>query len=354
MKKFLMLAAMALASLTNIYAIDEEVMVITLKDGTTVTYNVDKIEKVAFDQIHIDEAFTVTPAGGEAEIFPAIPSMLRVKAAEAGDPTQFAFGTVEATTAGDLCQGKYALWLTVSAARIYNGEFDLAESPDSYILKLIEYTGEGDPIIRESVTAGTLSTTLNSKNQQVSIVLQATFDDGTTVTTDYKGLPADVESVEGVVPEKQYGNEIYYYDLDGNAFNATVESVSKKYSSFSGNTTFTFSLSEDYNDSNSEIRFAMGSDMLAQFEPGTAYTVAMAETPGWELRYGSIQLYCSPDDDPSKDYKNQADNGTLSILVGEDGKTYEFFIDITNSYTSFAGAHSDPQRIILNYKGEVQ
>lgn len=349
MKKAIIMAALALASATSLYALDEEFMTITLKDGKTATYNVADVEKVEFTQVHTDEAFTVTPAGGQTEGFLTIPSMLRVKAVETGDPTQFAFGTVEAATADGLCQGKYAVWLTVSAAKIYNGEFDLAESADSYVLKLIEYT-DGDPVVREKVVSGKLSTSVNSKNQRVTIALDAVFDDGTAVTANYTGLPADVESLEAVIPAKQYGNEVYYYDMDGNEFKSAVESVRKSYSSYSGKTTFYFYLENDLN-SSGDARFIMDADMLAKFEAGQSYTVAMNETPGWEFRLGSIQLYCSPDSDSSKDYKNQADNGTLTITVGADGSSYEFFIDITNSYTNNSGEHSDPQRVILNYKG---
>ena len=58
--------------------------------------------------------------------------------------------------------------------------------------------------------------------------------DGTAVTANYTGLPADVESLEAVIPAKQYGNEVYYYDMDGNEFKSAVESVRKSYSSYSG------------------------------------------------------------------------------------------------------------------------
>lgn len=349
MKKSIIMAALSLISAANLYALDEEFMTVTLKDGTTAVYNVLEVEKVEFSQVHTDEAFTVTPAGGETIGYVTIPSMLRVKAAQSGDPTQFAFGTVEATSAEELCNGEYAVWLTVSAAKIYNGEFDLAESTDSYILKLVKYV-DGQAEVIENVTAGTISTSVNSKNQRVTIAIDATFDDGTAITANYTGSPADVESVEAVIPAKQYGNEVYFYDLNYVEHRTAIESVKKSYSSYSGKTTFTFNLEEDLNMSDYELRFVMDADMMALFEDGETHTVELKDTPGWELRLGSIQLYCSPDSDSSKPYKNQANNGTLKIRIGEDG-TYDFFIDILNCYTNYSGEHTDPQHIILNYSG---
>lgn len=345
------MAALALASTANLHALDEEFMTITFTDGSTVQYNVNLVEKVEFTQVHTDDAFAVTPADGSTDAYATIPSMLRVKPAATGDPTQFAFGTVEANSADQLTQGKYALWLTVSAAKIYNGEFDLASSADSYTLKLIKYAEDGtDPVVLDAVATGTLSTSVNNKNQRVTIKLEATFDDGTAVTVNYTGLPSDVETVEAVIPEKQYGNELYYYDMDGNLFTTDITSVRKSYSSFSGKTTFYFTLADDYNNSNYEARIVLEADLLSGFVEGTTYTLPMSETPGWEFRYGAIQLYCTPDSDSSKPWKNQANNGTLIITTGADGY-YEFFIDITNSYVMSGTLHEDPQRVILNYKG---
>lgn len=351
MKKTIILAAATLlASASTMQALDVETMVVKLKDGTTQTYNVEDINQIEFNIDHIEEAFTVTPAGGQKVIYSTIPSMLRVKAETTGDPTQFAFGTVEATTAESLIEGEYGVWLTVSAAKLYNGEFDLSESSDSYTLKLAKYT-DGQAEVLEKVTQGTLTTKLNNKNRKVTIELNATFEDGTTITVSYEGIPTDVESVAGMIPAKKYGNELFYTTVDQTEQHTTIESLKVSRSSFSGKTTYTFNLADNINMSDYEARLVLTSDLLESLEKGVQHELQMAETIGWEFRLGNIQLYCTSKDDPSYNYMNQADNGTMKITINEDD-TYEFFVDITNSYSNYMGTHTDPQRVILHYAGK--
>ncbi len=351
MKKSIILAAAALvASASPMQALDVETMVVTLKDGTTLSYNVEDIQQLEFNIEHIEEAFTVTPADGQKVIYSTIPSMLRVKAVATGDPTHFAFGTVESATAEGLVDGEYGVWLTVSSAKLYNGEFNLAESSDSYSLKLAKYT-DGQAEVLEKVTEGTLLTKLNSKNRKVTLELDATFDDGTRVTASYEGIPTDVESVAGMIPAKQYGNELYYTDINGTEIHTDIESLKVSRSSFSGKTTYTFNLSDNVNMSDYEARLVLTSDFQDSLEKGVEHVLEMANTPGWEFRLGNIQLYCTPKDDSSYMYMNQADNGTMKITINEDG-TYEFFVDIINSYSNYMGTHTDPQHVILHYAGK--
>lgn len=353
MKKNIFAALLAVVmTAAGLHALDEEFMVVTLKDGTIVKYNVDQVDRVEFDIVHTDDAFTVTPEGGPTDAYVTIPSMLRVLPVAAGDPTQFAFGTVEATDAGGLQAGAYGVWLTVSAAKIYNGEVNLAEEKNSYSLTLVKYNPEGDPVVLENVESGTLSTKINNKNNKVTIALTAVFDNGTAITADYTGLPTDVESVAAVIPEKQYGNELYYYDLNGNEQKTTVEGAKKSYSSYTGKTTYRFDLSNEFNNDSYEARLVLDASISDELSDGEEHIIDMAATEGWEFKYGSIQLYNTPDSDSSKPYKNQADNGTLKIKTGDDG-SIEVFIDITNSYTNYSGPHTDPQRVILNYVGTV-
>ena len=276
--------------------------------------------------------------------------MLRVAAASgSGNPTLFGFGTVAATAAEDLTTGEYGVYISLSASKVYNGDVDLATEKDSYTVKLVKYTEGGAEYILDEVTEGTLSTSLNSKTRKVTLTLDAVMKDGTAVTAKYEGVPADVESIEAMVPAIQYGNVGYYYDADGKESVVNIASVTKKYSSYSKATTFTF-VFDGYLGGQDEATLVIPD---AIFESGET-EFNLPEANGWQFKLGyMIQLY-GPTGNADRDkYSNVADNGKMKVKKIDDN-TYELFIEVHNYYNNYMGTHlGTPQKVIINYSGAI-
>lgn len=352
MKKTIIACATAAIATLGLYAATDEIMVIKLTNGTTVEYNVKDVEMVNFDVrvIEEDPIFTVTPPAGDAAAYTTIPTMLRVPAASgSGDATLFGFGTVEATAAEDLTAGEYGVYISVSASKIYAGDIDLATAKESYTVKLVKYTEGCAEYILDEVTEGTLSTNLNSKNRKVTLTLDAVMKDGTAVTAKYEGVPTDVESIEAMVPGIQYGNVGYYYDADGKETVVDIKSVTKRYSSYSKATTFTF-VFDGYLGGQEEATLVIPD---AIFESGET-EFNLPEANGWQFKLGyMIQLY-GPTGDADRDkYSNVADNGKMKVKKIDDN-TYELFIEVQNYYNNYMGTHlGTPQKVIINYSGAI-
>lgn len=144
-----------------------------------------------------------------------------------------------------------------------------------------------------------------------------------------------------------FGHLCCLYDLNGNqSIHANVESVDQTYSSYSKKHTFYF-----YTDSQKvydDIKLVIEEDLI------NAGTLNLSETKGWSFQYGVIQLYGNDPSDPSAQYKNCADNGTMKVALNDDG-TYELFIEVQNYYNNYMGTHlGTPEKIILNYVGAVE
>lgn len=350
MRNKILTAALVAAVSLEMTALDEEFMVVTLKDGTTVEYNVEQIEKVAFDVRHTDEAFVVQPGNGDATAgYLTIPNLLRAQPAQTGEATMFGFGTVAATTAEELVAGDYGVQISVSAAKVYQGEIDLSSEKDSYTIKLVKYQDGGSEYILENVVSGTLNTKLNSKNQNVTIELDATFADGTVVTANYVGKPTNVESLAAMVPGINYGNEVFYYNTDGAETNLEIISASKSYSSYSKKTTLKFEL--DGYISGCETACVILTDDIMN---STETEFELATTVGWSFYldgYSRLLQLSSPSGDESRDmYSAIIDNGKMRFVKNDDG-TYELYMEFTNSYTSMGNKGGTPERIIFNYVG---
>ena len=211
----------------------------------------------------------------------------------------------------------------------------------------MKYTEGGSEYILDNVSEGTLTTAIDRKSGNVTLKIDALFDDGTEVSADYKGAVKSVETLSGMIPGIVYGNEFFYYDLNGNqSIHANVESVDHTYSSYSKKHTFYF-----YTDSQKvydDIKLVIEEDLI------NAGTLNLSETKGWSFQHGVIQLYGNDPSDPSAQYKNCADNGTMKVALNDDG-TYELFIEVQNYYNNYMGTHlGTPEKIILNYVGAVE
>lgn len=343
MKKIITTVAISIAAAATFYMSAEDKMIVNLKDGTTQEFDVNKIDKVSFE--YIEPAFTVTLPGEDMVEYTAIPTLLRQTGAT-GEATQFGFGNVTAETPAELTAGEYGVYFSLSPSKVYNGTVDLATESSSYVLKLVKYVEGASEFILDKVTSGSITTSINSKTQKVTLDINAEFDDGTVITAKYEGSVKNVTSIEEMLPGKSYGNEVFGYSNEGVESHATITGFSASKSDYTGDTTLKFKM-DSYIGTANEIRIVMTEDLINS----NAGTFDMATTIGWQFRCGGVQLYNVPDSDPSKPYKNIADNGTMKVIVNDDG-TYEVFVDVQNYYDNSFGTHQgDGYRVILNYVG---
>ena len=229
MKKALLSAAAAICAATLTAAIEEEMMIIRLANGNTVEYPVESVSSVRFEVREIRQDFMVTFPGADPIVTPIINPIFRVVPTETGQPVAFGFGTVEtAENPADITAGEFGVLMSVSPSKVYTGTIDLAAEKSSYSLQLLQYE-DGEVKTRWiDVTSGEITTSRNIKNGQVSIAIDAIFDDGTSLRVECSGRPSDVTSIDAMIPEHQFSNEAFYYNSDEKLVgNPTVESVSK-------------------------------------------------------------------------------------------------------------------------------
>jgi len=300
-----------------------------------------------------ENIYTVTPDGYEPVEYD-MTSVFRIKPASTGDATAFAFGNVAATTPDGLLSGDNAVWFSVSAAKV-NTAIDLATDAGSYTFKYIDYaTGT----VYEEVTSGTI-TTAQTDGDKVYFTIDATLADGTTISGEYYGTVTDVESLDVLIPEVQYGNVILFYDSDGN------ETVNQEI------TEVKYSTSKDYtyNVSVTTLYFAPEGSNISdpQACPQLSFTeqlvnagklnlVDLEDGSLFKINYKSMQL-TSHDDKKYYGYSTYPDNGTVEISRDDDGN-YKVLPEVVNSYTTSnyngeATTGGNNSKLILSYKGSV-
>lgn len=320
---------------------DDEIMIVTLSDGTTVEYNVAQVSKVNFEiRETVPAAFTVTPADGETIEFQTIPTIFRQAPTDDSQPTMFGFGTVEAATPANLINGEYGVKLGVSAVKLYAGEFDLAENPDSYTLALGTYEDGKLIDLQDVVTAGTLSTKINNKTRKVTISLNATFKNGTVITAEYEGIPETTETIDEMFPEISRGNVLIYTSTSGN--DSTYEVTGATVRTSTSYDTYTFANS-GYEEFVIEIR---NRDLI------NAGKLDLSEAAGFTIKYGyALQLGRR---DATDTYSNAPNNGVMTFTKNDDG-TYEISVDVVNKYNNYMGQNlGSGEHIIFHYAGEIK
>ncbi len=281
----------------------------------------------------------VTPNEGDTEEG-KIGSFFRMAATEIGGATHFALGLAEADAPAGLSAGHYALWISVSASALYNGPLNLAEATGSYTIRLMDYAA-GQVV--EGATEGTLTT--YAADERVYIAVKATLADGTQIEAEFFGLPADVESLEAMLPEIKRPNEYTYYNADGKVSTQyTITSVTR---TTTGKGLYEFRLCSDEEGSYNSPRLTVSPDLvnagdidLSQLQPNT-----------FQIKYNSFQLYS-----PDGDYRHIPTNGTMNISCDEAGN-YKIYFEATNDYyttqsgqTSYGG---DNTRLVISYTGSV-
>ncbi len=341
MKLYKSFLALTAAAISLGAAADDEVMIVTLTDGTTVEYNVAQVSKVNFEvRETVPAAFTVTPADGETIEFQTIPTMFRQAADDDSQPTTFGFGTVEATTPANLVNGEYGVKLSVSAIKLYGGEFDLVENPDSYSLFLGTYEDGKLIDLQDVVTAGKISTKINNKTRKVTININATFKNGTVITAEYEGLPESTDVIDEMFPEISRGNVLIYTTTSGTENTYEVTGASMRASASYDTYTFTNSGYEDFV---IEIR---NRDLI------NAGKLELSEAVGFSIKYGySMQLGRR---DATDIYSNAPNNGVMTFTKNDDG-TCEVSVDVLNKYNSNIGQNlGNGEHLIFHYVGEIK
>lgn len=360
MKKHIISALAVLCSFCAM-AEDEEVMIVSLSDGTTAAYPVETVESVTFGTRRIARDFAITEKGEDTpRLFPTLHAMWRVNPAETGQPTTFAFATGSADSPDDApAASEYGVILTISPSKLYaSGAVDLASETGSYTLSVIRYADGAVDSRSEKVTEGSLTTALDRKTRRVTIQLNATFDDETVIAIDYEGLPADVDNIDGLTPAPVYCNEAFFYNPDGKlSGHADIEKfkiTAKPYNSMGASTEFAFTYAPNqYINGDSESKITVVNTLLEDIDNAPA-VINLAEGLGVELRFGAMQISSIDESDPSFMYKNIADNGLLTISRDADG-TYHLMLDVVNTYTSYMGATPSQagshEHLILNFDG---
>lgn len=322
-----------------------ETMTVNLADGTSITYNVNDVDKVTFESVEIQEAFTITPAGGEKQIYETIPTMLRVVPGEEAASMEFGFGTVEGTSGADFVQGEYGVWLRLSPTKFGIADFNLAENPDSYILTVMKYEDGQAVETYEKVSEGTLTTAINQKTKVVTLKLSATFEDGTLVTADYTGIPTNVESLEGIVPAKQYGNEVIVLNPDGSQLSHfLVKYMTASVSSYSGKTTL-----KGYDNYDEEVfRIVADGNVLNKGKlniPEIEGDASLTINQGY-----SIQV-TSPE---TSGFRNVLNNGTASVELDSNNE-YHVLVEFDNYYSNSNGDNlGDGKHVIISFNGAAE
>jgi len=280
--------------------------------------------------------------------------VFRIKPAATGDATAFAFGNVAATTPDGLLSGNNAVWFSVSAAKV-NTVIDLATDAGSYTFKYIDYaTGT----VYEEVTSGTI-TTAQTDGDKVYFTIDATLADGTIISGEYYGTVTDVESLDVLIPEVQYGNVILFYDSDGNE-TVNQEITEVKYST-SKDYTYSVSVTTLYfAPEGSNISDPQACPQLSFTEQlvnaGKLNLVDLEDGSLFKINYKSMQL-TSHDDKKYYGYSTYPDNGTVEISRDDEGN-YKVLLEVVNSYTTsnYNGETTtggNNSKLILSYKGAV-
>lgn len=339
MKKTLLTAAFALLWSASMYAFVEETEIMTVKlaDGTTVEYNVDKIDQMEFSVKSNTYALGIDKPGQEPVRLTSLGAVLRCSPTETGAPYGFALGMVAGSTAEELRAGDYVLEFNVSASKINTGLLDVIN--DAVAVNLYKYVDGELTEITDELASGTVSTATNTKTKVVTLEVDVTFKDGTEVKASYSGTVTAVTSLDALNPAPTYEGQVVYFDADGNqSMTGNITEVTRK--TASGKERFTFTTD---NSSAKTCNIELLADLI-----GTEIDMPTAANNSINFTYGSIQV-----SSPNDQYRNTAIQGKVSVIDNGDG-TFTIKANVTNQYkTSWGTTGGTPEYVIINYTGEI-
>lgn len=349
MKKIpLTLAGMVLAAgVAMAYTETKEFMTVTLKDGQTIEYLISDVEKVDFESRTDTTALVITDNKSNEYRFSTIPTLFCANPTEAGEPTRFGFGTVGGETPAALCSGGYAVELAVSPTALWTADLDLSGDQQSVVLTLYKYTEMGavDEAF-STIKEGKLSTSINRRTGEVTILLDATLKDGYTVFADMTMSTTDVESLDAMNPAPVYINELVYFNHDGKrTLHANVTGA--KRGTYHGQPQFVFTL-----DNGEKVELTMNAKYFGEpvFLPDLPMPANSYDDPYVIIKYEVIQVAS-----PNTAYRPIATNAYAQAQDNNDG-TWTFNIDATNTtkINPDAAPGGTPERFVFNYSGVVE
>lgn len=297
----------------------------------------------AYTQVYqASNAFNVTTATTSNDY--TIASALQLNPTATGASTTFAFGDATATTAQGLLEGKAAVAVSIVPSKLYQGTIDMAADADSYTFKYIDYATRN---VYEKVKAGTITTAQDSEGK-LYIKLEATMDDGSTVSLDYYGATTEVESLDDMIPAAVSENGYKYYNSDGDV-NMNKTLGTSYLDEYKGNYTFYFVPEGETKYSSDKVTLKVSSDLI---NAGEISIADLNDTAIFDLKFKSIGLQSTA---AGHGYGNTPNNGTLSISKSDDG-VYTVSLDITNLYKSQWGSNiaGDNTRLVLNFNGTLE
>lgn len=344
MNKLVTSAAFAAAGACLFAATEQkELMTVEFNDGTeAVVYEVDNVSKITLSVEEVATPdFTVTPAEGEPFEADVVSHLFRVNGTN-GARTQCALGYApDATDLAGLKASKYVVVFEVSNI----GTFTL---PGDASAKLYEYA-DGEFVGEiDAVTDGTLSYSVNSKNGNVTVEFDATFEGGIHAVAVYSGSATDVESLSDLLPAVEVKNELSYYDADGNLsytypITGVVKAENPKINGV--NTSFV------------QYKFQLDGDSnqcYIAFDPkynGVTVDFAMMTTADFIVYYQTQGINLSG---PNNSFWiGQGTDGSFTVTENEDGT-----LNAEASYSSMGimwGSQSGkPDRVVIHYNGPVE
>ena len=293
-------------------------------------------------------AYTFSPYHKEAEEG-EISSMFRFDAAE-GTYSQFAFGSLDASTADGLTSGNYAVILQLSSSMTQKGgTLDLKTDADQYKLRFVDYT---DKVSYEAdaYTDGTL-TFVPLSNGKIAFKLDATFANGVTVKAEYCGETKDSETFENLVPQAQVENGVRIYESDGTTLNLEqkISSMQVREKTSKGEEWLWFYFLPEGvtspNDQQLVPLVKVNKKLIGQGEVDLTQTDANT----WYVSYKDIQMQSK-----DNDYvQSPTVSGTLS--VDQDGSNYVISLKLSNFYDNpwnHGETKGDGRVVLIQYAGE--
>ncbi len=339
--KSLFLGVAALAMATSAYANDNRI-IIQRTDGTNIEYGTTEIQKIDFGAFDEKSPVLIYHTDGLISRIAELPKLFMATPSEAGKSAGFAFGTAVAPDSlENLWEGKYAFGLQLSNSVLYAENVNLVNNTSALLTR---YTYEEGKLVETSsdITSGTVTTSVNTKNRKVTVIIDATFEDGMRLVTNIEKRPTEVESIDLLTPPEVFTNELVYFNADGEqSIQANITSATR--STYRTLIQFTFKTEGDYYSPTVQI---------AESLIGEPFFFNEAPENSINFRFDNIQV-----SGPNNEMRPQALQAQGLVKDNGDG-TWTFEFDVTNKYKVDYGwgnptEGGTPERVVLYYTGPV-
>ena len=345
--KSLFLSAAALAATVYASANDNRI-IIERTNGDNIEYNVNDIKKINFGELNTSAHVLIYENDGIIRSVDFLDNLFIAAPSEAGKSTGFAFGTAaEPDSIQGLWRGKYAFGLSLSSSALYSENVALVDNASAVLTR---YTYEDGELVDTSsaITSGTVTSSINTKNRQITLLIEATFEDGMKLITNIVKRPTEVESIDLLTPPEVFTNELVYFNMDGEeSIHAKITEVTR--GTYNNLIQFTFKAES----TSTQGVFYTGTIQIAEELFGEPFNFLDVPQNSLNFRYENIQV-----SGPNNQYRNQAMEATGLVRDNGNG-TWTFEFDVTNKYKVDYGwgtptVSGTPERVVIFYTGEVK